>query len=197
MSNTPPDIDKDSGFRLPLPARETLDADGQAVWDRATDGQSLAGLRGPAGIKLYAPRAARLTSAVNRYLRYEAGIPARLREIVILATAREMDSAFEWAAHEPEALAVGVPADVIDRIKHRKDTAGLDAADATAIDLVRELWRTHRLSSASFARARDLYGPKQLVELVLLTGSYASTAMLLAALDMQVPSGDAAQLPLP
>ena len=42
--------------------------------------------------------------ALNRYLRFEAGFTPRMREIAILATAREMDSQFEWCAHEPEAL---------------------------------------------------------------------------------------------
>src|SRR4051794_23964621 len=68
--------------------------------------------------------------AVNQYLRHESGLGARLRELAILATARELDSQFEWAAHEKEALRAGVPAEVIDTIKHRRDLAALDPADA-------------------------------------------------------------------
>ena len=64
-----------------------------------------------------------------------------MREVAILTTAREMDSQFEWVAHEPEALKVGVPQAVIDAIKYRRDTGGLDAADATVIELGRALWR--------------------------------------------------------
>ena len=32
-----------------------------------------------------------------------------MREVAILTTAREMDSQFEWVAHEPEAIKEGVP----------------------------------------------------------------------------------------
>jgi hypothetical protein len=43
-------------------------------------------------------------------------------EAQIINLAREA-SAFEWAAHEPEALQAGVPAEVINSIKFRKLTA--------------------------------------------------------------------------
>ena len=101
----PSDIDPQSGFRLPLPKREDLDEAGKAHYDRATaPGASIAGLQGPTGIGLYSPKASAHARALNRYLRFEAGFAPRIREIAILTTAREMDSQFEWSAHEPEAL---------------------------------------------------------------------------------------------
>ena len=138
----PTDIDPQSGFRLPLPKREELDEAGRAAYDRAvTPGRTIAGLQGPAGVQLYSPKIAPQVSAINQYLRYEAGYSPHVREVAILTTAREMDSQFEWVAHEPEALKVGVPQAVIDAIKYRRDTGGLDAADATVIELGRALWR--------------------------------------------------------
>lgn len=194
----PPDVDPQSGFRLPLLPRDALDEEGKAVWDRAQEGQSLAGLRGPSGIKLYSPKAARLSSALNRFLRYEAGIEARAREVAILATARELDSRFEWSAHEPEALEVGVPPEVVDVIKHRRPTTGLAAEDAVLIQLVREMWGDHRVKPETFAAAKARFGAKLLVHLVMLSGSYGSTAALLCAFDMQLPDGDdVAELPVP
>src|SRR5437588_7219379 len=128
----PSDIDPQSGFRLPLPKREDLDDAGKAHYDRvAAPGATIAGLQGPSGITLYSPKAAEHARALNRYLRFEAGLPPRVREIAILTTAREMDSQFEWAAHEPEARKEGVDARVIDVIKQRLPTAGLEEADAT------------------------------------------------------------------
>ena len=99
------DIDPRSGMRLPLPNREDLDEAGQKAYDRGTTpGATIAGLQGPAGIQLYSPKTAAQSSALNRYLRYEAGFSGHVREVAILITAREMDSQFEWVAHEPEAL---------------------------------------------------------------------------------------------
>jgi 4-carboxymuconolactone decarboxylase len=197
-STMPSDIDPHSGFRLPLPKREDLDEAGKKTYDRAmTPGASIAGLHGPAGIRLYSTKISEPMTAVNRYLRYEAGFTGRVREIAILITAREMDSQFEWAAHEPEALKEGVPAAVIDVIKFRKSTEGLDETDAIVVELGRQLWRDHKVSSATFAKAKELFGPHKLVDLVLLMGNYAGTAALLTAFDMQLNPGQKPLLPIP
>src|SRR6266545_5367910 len=164
-TSMPSDIDPQSGFRLPLPKREDLDEAARATYDRASrPGGNIAGLQGPAGVQLYSPRTTAHLQAINRYLRFEAGFSPRIREIAILTTAREMDSQFEWVAHEPEALKEGVPQDVIDVIKQRRPTAGLDDTDAVVIELGRQLWRDHKVRSETFAKAKALFGPHKLVD---------------------------------
>jgi 4-carboxymuconolactone decarboxylase len=193
----PSDIDPQSGFRLPLPNREDLDEIGKAAYDRGTKpGATMMGLQGPAGIQLYTKAAPHLV-ALNQYLRFKSGISPRIREIAILTAAREMDSQFEWAAHEPEALSVGVPSDVVEAIKHRRSTAGLDEADATVIELGRQIWQTHKVASELFAKARSLFGAAMLIDIVLLMGNYASTAAMLATVDMQLHKGSEPLLPMP
>jgi 4-carboxymuconolactone decarboxylase len=194
----PSDIDLQSGFRLPLPRREDLDEAGKKAYDRGTTpGATIAGLQGPAGVQLYSTRTAPHLAAINRYLRFEAGLSPRMREIAILTTAREMDSQFEWVAHEPEALTEGVEQSVIDVIKHRKSTTGLNEADAIVIELGRQIWRDHKVTSELFARAKAQFGPNKLVDLVLLMGNYAGTAALLTAVDMQLHPGKTPLLPIP
>jgi 4-carboxymuconolactone decarboxylase len=197
-STMPSDIDPQSGFRLPLPRREDLDDAGKAAYDRgATPGANIAGLQGPAGVQLWSTRTAPHLNAINRYLRFEAGFAPRLREIAILTTAREMDSQFEWVAHEGEALKEGVDPDVIDVIKHRRSTAGLDTIDAVVIELGRQIWHDHKVTSELFAKAKTLFGPHKLIDLVLLMGNYAGTAALLTAVDMQLHKGKEPLLPIP
>src|SRR6266478_1770458 len=136
----PSDIDPQSGFRLPLPKREDLDEAGKNAYDRGTtSGATIAGLQGPSGVHLYSPKTASHPTAINRYLRFGSGLTPRVREIAILTTAREMDSQFEWVAHEPEALKEGVEQRLIDAIKHRGSTAGLEMTDAMVIELGRQI----------------------------------------------------------
>jgi 4-carboxymuconolactone decarboxylase len=194
----PSDIDPQSGFRLPLPKRQELDEAGKTAYDRGTrPGATIAGLQGPAGIQLFSPKTAPHLTAINRYLRFEAGFTPHVREVAILTTAREMDSQFEWVAHEPEALKEGVPQQVIDIIKYRRSTAGIDDTDATVIELGRQLWRDHKVTAQTFAKAKALFGPNKLIDLVLLMGNYAGTAALLAAVDMQLHAGKKPLLPIP
>ena len=102
----PDDIDPVSGFRLPFPDREQMNDDAKALYDRFSDpdGGSYVGLRGPGGIRLHSPELALRTQQINNYLRRDAGIPIENRELSILVTARELNSQFEWCAHEDEAL---------------------------------------------------------------------------------------------
>jgi 4-carboxymuconolactone decarboxylase len=194
----PDDIDPESGCRLPLPKREELSAEAQQSYDRlAMPGAgNLRGLRGPGGIQLHSPELSRRSRPVNHYLRFEAGHGARLRELAILVTAREHDSQFEWAAHEPEALAEGVAPDIIDIIRHRRGLDGIDRADAIVIALGHEMFGARKVSSATFARALTQFGRRGLVDLVALMGNYAATAALLTAFDMQLDPGTEPGLPM-
>ena len=196
-STMPSDIDPNSGFRLPLPKREDLDDVGKRAYDRAAmPGKSLVGLRGPGGITLYSTKTVEARAQFSNHLRFDV-FPSDIREVAILAVAREMDSQFEWAAHEPEALKEGVPADVVDVIKRRLSTQGLDETYAAIIELGRQTFGDHKVTSECFARVKKLFAPTKLVELVMLMGNYAATAALLTAFDMQLPEGQKPLLPVP
>jgi 4-carboxymuconolactone decarboxylase len=184
----PEDIDPQSLCRLPLPQRDELDAEGQRIYDSLADprGGSLRGLRGPGGIHLHSPELARHTRPLNHYLRQEAGLGGRLRELAILVTARELDSQFEWAAHEAEARREGIAPGTIETIRQRLNTGGLDEADAVVIELGREIFTARKVGSVTFARALTLFGRRKLVDLVALMGNYAATAAMLTAFDMQL-----------
>jgi 4-carboxymuconolactone decarboxylase len=193
----PSDIDAESGCRLPLPRREELSAEAQAIYDRLsqTGGENLRGLRGPGGIQLHSPELSRRSRPLNHYLRFEAGFGGRLRELAILATARELDSQFEWAAHEDEALNQGVSAELIDTVRHRRPLDGVAEVDAVVIALAREVFGARKVSSATYARCLALFGRRMLVDLVALMGNYAATAALLTAFDMQLDPGAKPKLP--
>ena len=194
----PEDVDPQSGCRLSLPRREELNASGVAIYDSLVDpnGASIRGLRGPGGIHLHSPDLAGYTRALNRYLRYEAGLGGRVRELAILTTARELDSQFEWAAHEPEALREGISPEIIDVIRYRKDTGHLDEGDAIVIEFGREIFTARKVATTSFARALAQFGRRKLVDLVALMGNYAATAALLTAFDMQLDPEQPQPLPI-
>jgi len=189
--NVPSDIDPQSGNRLPLPRREDLDERTRPIFDRLADagGGSLAGLQGPGGIRLHSPRMAAALHETNQYLRAEAGIEPAIRELAILVTARENECQFEWAAHEPAAVAAGVATDVIETVRRRRDTKGLGEIEATVIGLGRELCGAHRVSSETFAAALRLFGQRGLVDVVSLMGQYAATVAVLIAFDQQLRPG--------
>jgi 4-carboxymuconolactone decarboxylase len=197
MPDLPADIDPKSLCRLPLVQREVLDDDNQRAYDQLLDpaSGSLRGLQGPGGIALHSPLYASASRPVLRYFRTQCALPVRVRELAILTAAREADSAVEWAAHVPQALQAGVPTATVDVIAHRRAVTGLESTDAAVIEFGRELFGSHRVASATYARIKALFAPRELVDLVALMGYYTAAAALLTAFDMQIDGVDGPRLP--
>jgi 4-carboxymuconolactone decarboxylase len=194
----PDDVDPESGCRLPLPRRDELSVEAQEIYDRLANpsGGNLRGLRGPGGIQLHSPELSRRSRPLNHYLRFESELGGRVRELAILTTARELDSQFEWAAHEGEARREGISDEAIDIIRDRGDLDGLDEQDAIVIQLGREIFGNRTVCAATFAQALSHFGRCALVDLVALMGNYAATAALLTAFDMQLDPGQKPGLPI-
>ena len=151
-------------------------------------------MRGPFNAWIRNPELATRVADVGRYLRFESPLPARLREFVILATARFWGAQFEWYAHYPLAVEAGLPTAVIEDMRAGRIPAGMRADERIAYEMIAELRRDHRLSDATFAKAKSVLGESALVEVVVLAGYYDLVAMTLLAADVQAP-GDEQPLP--
>ena len=195
----PEDVLAESLSRLPLRTREEMDDHGQRLYDAVVGPQSrtLVGLQGPSGISLHAPRLGELQRAVNQYLRFDTALGRRLTELAILVAAREMDSQFEWTAHEPAGLIEGLEQTIIDVVKCRRPVSGLPAKEAAIVGLGREVFRRRKVQPQTFARAVKLFGRQGVVELVALMGNYAATALMFRAVDQQLHPGRKPLLPIP
>lgn len=195
--NLPKDVDPDSGSRLPLITREELDDAGKKAFDAASANPlSLAGLRGPTGIRMHSPKLA-ASPGGNNYLRYETDLGRPLSELTILVTAREMNQQFEWTQHELEGRKVGLKQDVIDVVKYRKPLTGMGEKEAAIIQIGRELFQQKKLSPDTYANGLKIFGTKTMVDMVSLMGQYAGTAILLTTFDQHLPPNIKPLLPLP
>ena len=183
----PDDVHPVSRSRLPPVDREELDAARRAAYDAAVEGPAGAPT-GAAALRLHGSGAS---------LRFDAPMGRQLTELTILTTAREYDQPFEWALHELEALAVGLDAGIIDIVRHRKPITALSDREAIIIEVGRELFGTRRLDAGTYARALGLLGKTNLVDVIDVMGSYASTAATLTAFNQRMPAGWRQSLPLP
>ena len=195
----PSDIDPVSRNRLPVARREDLTDLGKTLFDKTAadvkSGRSLAGFQGPNGIVLHSPRVAESDQRKNDYLRFESHLGRRHYEVAILVTARALNHQFEWAAHEPAALAAGVEPAIIDIIKYRRPPSGLQPKDAALIQLGREVLSHRAAASATLSQALKLFGRQDLVDALSVMGHYAGIAILLDALDQQLAPGQKPLLP--
>ena len=186
----PADINPDSLNRLPVVKREQMDEKGKQVYDHVAGGAGkIASPTGPASIELYSPGAAEPLRTLNEYLRRPGNLPGNaITELAILVAAREQDSQYIWSAHEPAGLKAGLSQQAIDAVKYNKEASGLGEKETTVIRMGRQVLRDHKLDSATFAKAVELFGKQGTVELVLVMGDYTLNSMLLAALDQHLPA---------
>jgi 4-carboxymuconolactone decarboxylase len=189
----PKDVYADTGNRLPAIQRQDMDETAKKLFDSRPAGDFF----GPGAIRLYSTPVAEYMTNVNDYLRHKSGLDPRLVELVILVTAREMDSEYEWTAHEQQGLKAGLQQETIDIVKYRKPTSGLAEKDAAIIQLGRESLGKRQVTSATAARALNLFGKQELVNIVSLMGDYASTAILLNVFDQHVRPADKPLLAIP
>ena len=199
----PGDVYPESGARLPLPRREDLLGNPQALamYDRFVDPASdtYAGIHGPGGIRLHSPELAVSMTPNGHYIRRKAGISGRERELAILATARELDSEFEWMAHEEPARKAGISDAQIETLRTRGPLDGpidgMDGADAILVRLAREAFTEPKVAKATYAAALEQFGARKLIDLVQLMGNYAGTALILSVFDVQLHPGKSPRLP--
>lgn len=188
-SSLPKDVFPDSRSRIPLARREYLDDVGKKAYDErvSPDSTSLAGMKGPGGIRLHA------SSNLS-----ETQVDRRTQELARLVVAREMDQVFEWGMHEPVALKEGLDPAIIDVIRHdRPLSSNIPPKDASVIQLGREFFQNHRVSSKTFAEALKHMGRRNLIDLCDLMGGYATTAILLNMVDVHLPYNRPPLLPMP
>ena len=184
------EIHPDSGNRLPLVRRADLDEQGQRAYDAALNAAEE--LQGAASIRLHG-------SGVN--VRWESPLGRRLTELAILAQAREYHQPYEWSLHEMEAVAVGLEPEIIDVVRYQRPMArsvpGLGDREAVIIQMGRELFGEFTLSPDTYARALQLLGKSNLVDVAGLMAQYAGTATRLTAVNQHMPPGWKNFLPLP
>ena len=137
--------------RLPTLTREELDPEAQAVWDKVAG--SRGGVRGPFALLIHHPSLAERVAEVGAILRFQSRLSGADRELAILATGREVDAAYEWAAHEPIGLKEGTRPEAIAVIRDKQPTTGLLPREAVIIDIIRSLYHEHRIPDELYAQA--------------------------------------------
>jgi len=144
---------------------------------------------------LSSPDLAYRVSHLGDFLRASTKIPGDTHELVILVLSRRLDFQLEWSYHEEMARQAGVPDDVIDAVRDNA-TANLDDDQRIVCDLALAV-ADRRVSDEVFAAAVDRFGDAFAVEVVVLACFVVFMQYLVDALDVALPDGVEARLPMP
>jgi 4-carboxymuconolactone decarboxylase len=152
---------------------------------------------GPTNIYLRSPEMVKAARPLGRYLRFEAPIEHKLKEIAILLTARFWGGQYVWYSHRPYAIEAGLAPALIDAMAAGKRPDAMSTDEAVVYDFCSELLSTRGVSDATFKAIADRLGERAVVELVTLMGHYHGTTALFAVDRYPLPDGAKSEIEKP
>lgn len=140
------------------------------------------------------PELAARMNDVGNALRVTGKLDKRLFEIAVLSVARFWDAHYQWSAHGPLALQLGLTADTIQAIGEGRRPDGAQPDEQLVFDLTEALLRDRHIPQDLYDRVLELVGFEQMVELISTIGQYSLAAIVINGFEIE-PIGGGARLP--
>jgi 4-carboxymuconolactone decarboxylase len=168
----------------PIPESEWTEAQREAA---AEFGAVRGALSGPWHAILRSPEMLNPARSLSDYLRFNSSLPPRLSEFVILITAREWSSPYEWNAHHGLAMRGGLSPEIAAALSEGRRPEGMAPDEAALYDFCIELHRNRSVSDATYARALELLGEQGIMDMIGLSGWYTLVSMVLNTTRVPLP----------
>lgn len=115
-------------------------------------------------------------------------LSVRDRELAVLRIAWLCQAPFEWGAHVVIGKRNGVSAEEVERIIEGSDAPGWSEHDRAVIRAMEELHFDAMITDETWATLSKTYNDKQLIEIIVLAGQYATVAYLQNSLRLKIPA---------
>lgn len=149
----------------------------------------IAGLRGSVHhlhqVLANQPEALRAFMATSRYVRDDADLPPRLRELAVLATAYALNVDYEKFHHLRAARRVGVPEEQIRAFPDWRSADVFDPTERAVLEYADQVARTRDCDDAAFAALKQRLPTSQIADLALTVGWYHLCAALIGPLRIE------------
>jgi 4-carboxymuconolactone decarboxylase len=116
-------------------------------------------------------------------------LPPRDRELLILRTAWQCRSPYEWGQHVRIAKSAGISDEEIERVVASPDASEWSPFDRTLLTAADELHEDACISDRTWTELAARYDAKQLIEVPMLVGHYHMVAFALNSLGVQREPG--------
>jgi 4-carboxymuconolactone decarboxylase len=123
------------------------------------------------------------------YLLTAGTLSGRDRELLILRTALNCGSPYEWGQHVRISLAGGIDRETVDRVVAGPDDTGWSTADSALLRAADELHDEARITDGTWAELAEAYDERQLIEIAMLVGQYHMVAFALNSLGVEQDEG--------
>ena len=171
----------------PIPAEKMSPEQKMAAEEIASGRRGV--VSGPFVPALRSPEFTRRLQRLGEYLRYDHSLEPRVREMVILMTARTWTQQYEWHVHAPIALEAGLAPEVVDAISRNVRPSNMAVDEELVYDFFTELQRDKSVGEPTYARAIEAFGEKGVIDLVGAVGYYTTLAMIMNVARTPLPEG--------
>lgn len=185
--------------RLPRLRRDQLTAEQRRLYDDIVRGPRGEGrqifplidddgcLTGPFNAMLFSPSVGSAVQGLGSALRYQSGLPDGARELAILVVAAQLDSEFEWYAHEPLARHSGISQELISTLRSGSHCSIADDIQRAIYELAVALVRSEEISDDHYRSLVETLGEKGVFEVSTLVGYYWLLASQMRLFQVGVP----------
>lgn len=118
-------------------------------------------------------------------VRNQTGVPADLRELVILRVAVLNRASFEFHAHVPHAQQAGVPDATIEAVRQMPLADVFSPRERLVLELTDAMTRDIEVPDALMARLQAEWDAQGVLELVATVAAYNMVSRLLVALKIE------------
>lgn len=146
-------------------------------------------MTGPFNMMLRSPVMGDYAQELGAQVRFNSTLPAPLREMAILMSARHWTAHYEWSSHKAIALEAGLSPAIIAAIAAGQRPSMLTAAEAALYDFCAELLEQKHVGDATLAAATAAFGEQGTVEIIFTLGYYGLVSMLLNVDEHPLPAG--------
>jgi alkylhydroperoxidase family enzyme len=140
-------------------------------------------------ILLHSPAFAKGWNGMFAAIRGQLAVPAKLRELTIMAIGAENHAEYEWVQHEGEFTKAGGTAAQLAALKNVpaaiKNDKLFDEAERATLALTDEMTRSIKVSDATMKRIRKLMPDEQVVELIGAIAGYNMVSRFVVATGIE------------
>jgi 4-carboxymuconolactone decarboxylase len=123
------------------------------------------------------------------YLLTSGKLPGPDRELLILRTAVNCGSSYEWGQHVRISLAGGTEREAIDRVLEGPDAPGWSEHEAALLRAADELHQVSRISDQTWTKLAETYDAERLIEATMVVGHYTMLAGALNSFGVELDEG--------
>jgi len=174
-------------MRPPLLDEERLSADQREVFERIRSGPRGI-VEGPLRVWLQSADLADAAQKLGEFCRYRTSLGQDLSELAIITVGAWWKAGFEWHIHAPIAIAAGIPAEQVERIRTGIPPA-FDEPRRTVYLAAKEMMERRGWSEATYEALTTQLGVKGAVELAGIIGYYGLICITINGFGVPVPPG--------